>query len=237
MKMKKIAAMMALATMLTSGVTAHADVQQGANHTQILDGFAADLQNGQIPSQSSEIEINGTFNKQATNLPDPQNDGHYLYVTMPIKLDFTYDVDTDVMVSPEGKIMNQSFYAENTNQNANITPKKVKMTIENLTKNIGGTNSLDLKFVDQVNPTDKAKVQAPFKLSILDENGVSIISHNLSEIENNGVRNNPITINEDQTVKLKLEKITGQTLGNKELIQQGSEVTSHALELKFEYVD
>lgn len=236
MKMKKIIAMMALATMLTSGVTAHAFVHDGSG-IQVGEGFNADAD--QLQELQGEIEINGEFKKSVSNLPDPTEDGHYLRVTMPIKMDFSYDADLNAFISVNNaKITNESVHAENVKNGVaggTITPKKIKVYLDGLDESNTGSadgNKL-IKFVDQYDANANDKVQVPLELKITGK-GNAVTSYSFATLEN-GVTT-PIQVDENGALGLELGLKPGEEIHNKELLTKDITATKHALTLRFEYV-
>lgn len=251
MKSPRFLAALAMAAVLTTGTTAHAAFNQ-------VGGSAT---NGQTPMQEAQefnanntnlnvegdISLDGTFTKTINNFPTPTQDGHYLRITMPIKMDYTYDVDTNVMQSTDMVVTNNSVYATNTNQTpATLEYKKVKMTIVDFKKNDKGITTMapNIKFVEDAATealTDKDNVLLPFELQVKSSSG-SVDNISIEKIQvptgggsaTNGL--NPIEIAPNSALTLKLEQINGQTIGNKDLISQQTSKTSHNLKLKFEYV-
>lgn len=255
MKSPRFLAALAMAAVLSTGITAHAAFNQ-------VGGSAT---NGQTPMQEAEefdptsgatlsktleaqgdISLDGTFTKRINNFPTPTTDGHYLRVTMPIKMDYTYDVDTNVMQSTDMVVTNNSVYATNTSQKpATLDYKKVKMTIVDFKENTQGITTMapKVKFVEDAvtaATTDKDNVLLPFELQVKSSSGsVDNISIQKIQVPANGNGTNglnPIEIAPNSALTLKLEQINGQTIGNKDLISQQTSKTSHNLKLKFEYV-
>lgn len=252
MKSPRFLAALAMAAVLTTGTTAHAAFNQ-------VGGSAT---NGQIPMQEAEefdptsgatldatgdISLDGTFTKRINNFPTPTTDGHYLRITMPIKMDYTYDVDTNVMQSTDMVVTNNSVHATQTGQasTTQLDYKKVKMTIVDFKENAQGITTMtpNVKFVEDVAKealNDKNNVLLPFELQVKSPSG-SVDNFSIQKIQapttgstTNGL--NPIEIAPNSALTLKLEQINGQTIGNKDLISQQTSKTSHNLKLKFEYV-
>lgn len=259
MKSPRFLAALAMAAVLTTGATtAHADFNQvGGNAT-----------NGQTPMQEAEkfdsnttspvdklklsaegdIRVDGEFTKTINNFPTPTQDGRYLRVTMPIKMDFTYNVDTHTMVSAEGVVVNNSVHATNTGNGGSqavITNEKIKMTLVDFENNTKGTTTMaaPVKFVESVSAANSNnEVLLPFALKLESATG-AVTGYSIKNIQEkttnvgsnltNGIA--PVEIPAGGTLKLKIEKIPGQNLGNKDLITNQTSLTSHNLKLKFEY--
>lgn len=250
MKSPRFLAALAMAAVLTTGATtAHAAFTQtggnsnnGQTPMQKADEYKADLTN--LPNQKLEadgdISVDGRFTKTVNNFPKPDKDGHYLRVTMPIKMDFTYDVDTDTMTSAEGVVVNNSVHATNTSTQQKLNPKKVTMTLVDFADNTKGTSTMTsgVEFVTDVNAsTTTDKVLLPFELKVESKTG-QVQNYSIANIQKKASANNgiaPITIEPDSTLKLKIDKISGQSLGNTDLITNQTSLTSHSLKLKFEY--
>ena len=258
MKSPRILAALAMAAVLTTGVSAHA--AQGpagttAGFVQTTNGQDSelranvfkndtDLGNGKLDTQG-DIRVDGEFSKKVNSFPTPTEDGHYLRITMPIKMDFQYDVDNDILQSAEATISNRSIEAKNTAnvQQKQEIPKEVEMTILDFEEYNNGPATMNSKiaFVNNLGETaslpDK-KIELPFKLNITGAAGNQVIDHSIKSIKDHKQQQTnlaPITIGRDSAIKLKLESISNQTLGNKDLIQDGTTSTSHNLKLKFEY--
>ena len=254
MKSPRFLAALAMAAVLTTGTTAHAAFNQ-------VGGSAT---NGQTPMQEAEefnatntnlnvegdISLDGTFTKRINNFPTPTTDGHYLRITMPIKMDYTYDVDTNVMQSTDMVVTNNSVHATTQTSNPqtpNLDYKRVKMTIVDFKENAKGINTMtpNIKFVEDVvtaAASDNQNVLLPFELQVKSSSG-SVNNYSIEKIQTtanggSGATNglNPIEIAPNSALTLKLEQINGQTIGNKDLISQQTSKTSHNLKLKFEYV-
>ena len=259
MKSPRFLAALAMAAVLTTGVTAHAsvgdftEVTTGANGQQPMlkaDIHEATLNSGQTIDAEGEIRVDGKFTKTINNFPTPTENGHYLRVTMPIKMDFTYDVDSDIMTSAQGTVVNNSVEATgilNNQPNTGVlTPKKVKMSIVDFADSAMGTQNMndDVKFVTNADGST-GKVELPFQLYVTGTNGQQIRDYSIAKIKENAeavklnpLANaiNPIEIDPNTSVKIEINKIQGQKIGNKELITNQTSLTSHSLKLKFEYV-
>lgn len=239
MKMKKILSMLTLATVLSSGVVAHAaGFTQDSNGNQSGWEYKEATATDMPKALEGEIEINGKFEKTINNLPTPDKDGRYLRVTMPIKMDYTYNVDSDQMVSAESSIINESLYATNvtTNGGANATlePQAIKMQIVSLEDGTNGTMTPDVKFVSVVDSNVTDKVQLPFKLSIT-KSGSHVAEYNLSDLYQNSQVTRVIDVGASEKLQLQFKLIDGQKLGNGNLIDQPTSLTNHKLKMKFEY--
>ena len=251
MKSPRFLAALAMAAVLTTGTTAHAAFNQ-------VGGSAT---NGQTPMQETEvfdpnttlsnsltsqgdISVDGTFTKTVNNFPTPTKDGHYLRVTMPIKMDFTYDVDHDLMTAAQGTVVNNSVHADGIQPNQPnsgvLTPKKVSMSIVGFDDNLVGTQNLNDKIVfvnNAVDSTDpQRKIELPFQLNITGKNGTSVTNYTIKNIKDKHQDIKPIVIPENSAVKLELDTISGQTIANADLINNQTSLTSHNLKLKFEYM-
>lgn len=256
MKSPRFLAALAMAALLSTGATAHAAFNQvggsatnGQTPMQEAEEFdhTSNATPGKTLNATGDISLDGTFTKRINNFPTPTTDGHYLRITMPIKMDYTYDVDTNVMQSTDMVVTNNSVYATKTNQTpATLEYKKVKMTIVDFKKKDKGITTMapDIRFVEDAATealTDKDNVLLPFELQVKSSSGsVDNISIEKIQVPNSGgsATNglNPIEIAPNSALTLKLEQINGQTIGNKDLISQQTSKTSHNLKLKFEYV-
>jgi len=244
MKAPKFITAMALAAILGStALPAYADFQVESGND--VNGQASVQKTDKYDPASStsledqgDITINGTFNKNVNTFPTPEKPGHYLRVTMPIKMDFTYEVDSHTLSSPDMTITNNSVYLAQT-PGATPEDRKVDMTLVSIEENTKGTNNIETEFVDTVSgngstsPTGNKTVQLPFKLDVK-RGGTTFDSHNLADITvGNDIK--PITIDGKSSIQLKLELIKGQKAGNTEAIDKDVSLTSHNLKLKFEY--
>ena len=248
MKAPKFITAMALAAILGStALPAYADFNPDSGNS--VNGQAsvqkADVSDPSDPNKKDfiaegDISINGTFNKTINTFPDATDPGHYLRVTMPIKMDFTYDVDSHTLSSADMTVTNNSVYVAAKGDPAVAQP--VEMTLVDVEENSKGTNNIETEFVNTVTGSGSStntndKIQLPFKLDL--KRGTQIFdSYNLATIQTNGVGSNnikPITIDGNSSIQLKLELITGQTAGNTDAIDKNVSLTSHNLKLKFEY--
>ena len=249
MKSPRFLAALAMAAVLTTGTTAHAAFTEvtgsGANgQTPIQQGENIDPTMAASPlDMQGDIKVEGTFTKRINNFPTPTTQGRYLRVTMPIKMDFTYDVDTHDMKSADAVVTNNSVLAKNnTSSGLDITDEKIEMTVLNFEKNDKGTNTMaaPIKFVQDVqaalaaDPANAKKVLLPFELQMTSQTG-TLTPYSLETIVDNSITLAPIEIPARGTVKLKLDKIPGQVLGNDQLLDKHTSLTSHNLKLKFEY--
>lgn len=243
---KRIIAAMTIATVLSSSVSiSHAtsdfkidtgNAGTGQQATQSAQTTASTTGNTTPKSVSGDIEINGIFNKTITNLPTPDKDGRYLRVTMPIKMDYIYDVDTNKMtVANNALIQNNSVLATSTGTtNATLTPQPVKMTLEDIKLTSNSTANAQIKFVNRVDPAEKNYVQLPFKITV-DGPSTNVKDVNLKTIESSGTKEE-FTIQGSSNLSLTLGLITGQVIGNPDLIDKAQTQVSHDLTLKFEYI-
>ena len=254
MKSPRFLAALAMAAVLTTGATtAHASFQQvtgsGANgqtpmqQVDLHDTATAPSSPTKTLDVQGDVQVDGTFTKSINNFPKPDKDGRFLRVSMPIKMDFTYDVDTHMLTSAEGVITNNSVHVTGTGNNQVIEDQEIKMTLVDFADAKNGISTMgpDIEFVDSVNTKDKDKVQLPFELSIDSATG-NVAKYSLKRIteikDSHGQVANPINaidIAKNSSVKLKIGKINGQNIGNEELITQNTSLTSHSLTLKFEY--
>ena len=265
MKSPRFLAALAMAAVLTTGVTTTAHASGGQLPQLSAPGkFTPDSGNnvnGQTPMQKSEvadpnttgaisqhlntsgdIEVNGEFKKTINNFPTPDKEGRYLRVTMPIQMNFTYNVDNNDMKSAQGVITNSSVLAtkDTSSQTIKTEFQKVTMTIAGFEDSNNGIATMDkakTEFVDSVNKNDKTKIQLPFALKIDSPNG-HVATHSLKRIKEVNGSNNAlptIDIEGNSTLTLEIDKINGQRLGNPELITDHTTLTSHNLKLKFEY--
>ena len=254
MKAPKFISAMAIAAILSSGV-APAYANSTNNSGNLVNGQPSMqninkeelLSNGNTnkPNSDAEIEINGTFNKIINNLPTPTDPGRYLRVTMPIKMDFTYDVDNNQLISAPGTVVNNSVYVPQGGlQTSEDQPIKMSL-VDVITNGNGKTNDIETTFVDSVatngiDTTNQDKVVLPFKLNVL-KGGNVVEGHNITAIQaknntgKNGNTISPITIPASSSIQLKLDLIAGQKVGNTNLINKATSLTSHNLKLKFEY--
>ena len=245
MKMrKKIIAAMAIATVLSST----ASISHATNDFKIDTGNGGSGQQATQSAQTTsatatttpksvqgDIEIDGIFSKTITNFPTPDKDGRYLRVTMPIKMDYAYDVDTNTMTAANGLIQNNSVYATSTSTvKPKLEPQPVKMTLEDIKLTSNSTIGSNIKFVDRVDANDKTNIQLPFQLTV---NGpaTTVKNINLTTIESKKV-SDQFTIQGGSNLQLQLGLIPGQIVGNTDLITNAKTRTSHNLTLKFEYI-
>ena len=259
MKSPRFLAALAMAAVLTTGATAHAaSFQQitgsGANSQQPMQ--EVDSHDPSMPGHpmdqskstaTGDVEVNGTFTKTVNNFPAPTQQGRYLRVTMPIKMDFAYNVDNSTMTSAQGTITNKSVLATQNVSNPNKMDteyQKVKMTILGYEDSKNGVSTVDLnkiKFVDYVDQNDTTHIQLPFELRIEASKGQQVDTYTLrriQDINNGGTNNNPIPeieIDENSALQLEIDQIQGQSIGNPDLLANGATKTSHNLKLKFEY--
>lgn len=250
MKAPKFIAAMAIAAILSSGAAPSyaakftPDAGNGSNGQtpmQSVNHFDG-TNNGSVPQMDAEgdIEVSGEFTKVINNFPTPDQEGRYLRVTMPIKMDFKYDVDKDQMTSAVATITNNSVYAENANglgQPLVETPQSIDMTFVSMLENgTGNSNTIKTEFVDKTTNNADDKVKLPFKLSVTSA-GNTVNDYNLTRIKDNGNTQSipAIKIPGNGTVQLELKNIDGQVVGNKDLIKDKTSLTSHNLKLKFEY--
>lgn len=232
MKMKRIAAMMALATVLNSGVGVHAFTQNGSTGTQEEQQYDADANANNLQPAEGEIEINGTFKRTITNFPDADKDGHYLNVSMPIALDFVYDFDKG-LISGHGTIINGSVKAEGiTNKQPVITEQPINMEFVGLDVDTSNGHSDLIKFVTTVDPTNDQEVQVPIRLKTTSKSGASK-SYSLEDIENGNTQ--AVTIAGGEKMQLEYELTPGESVANEQLLTQDTTTTKHALTLRFEY--
>ena len=249
MKSPRFLAALAMAAVLTTGATtAHASFQQvtgsGANgqtpmqEVDLHDPATSPNSPNQALEAQGDIQVDGKFTKSVNNFPKPDKDGRFLRVSMPIKMDFTYDVDNHMMTSAEGVITNNSVHVTGTGSNQVIEDQEIKMTLVDFADAKNGISTMgpDIEFVDSVNTNNKDKVQLPFELNIDSATG-NVAKYSLKRItEIKGSQPlNAIDIAKNSSVKLKIGKINGQNIGNEELITQHTSLTSHSLKLKFEY--
>lgn len=239
MNMKRIVAMMALATVLSSGVTAHAAVgfnQNASTNTQEAESFLDTTQtpDGMPDQAEGKIEINGTFKKIITNFPEAEKDGRYLNVSMPIKMDFEYNADTKMLTSAQGTILNGSVHAENIqNGQGTITPQPIEMSFIGLDADATNANNDLIEFVNTVDTTNTDKVQVPLRMK-LSNKGTVVNNYTLKDINENNT--SPIAIGEGDNVQLEFELVPGQTVINEDLLTTDITTTKHSLNLRFEYI-
>lgn len=252
MKSPRFLAALAMAAVLTTGTTAHAAFNQvsgsGANgQTPVQQADEHDPNTNNTPASlnaTGDIRVDGEFTKTITNLPTPTQDGRYLRVTMPIQVNFTYDVDTNDMKSAEGKIINSSVFVSGSNTGAQkIEPQNIKMSIVDFEDKTNGVSTMrtPIEFVESVDLNlHQNAVQLPFEVKVESSTG-KVTNHSIKTIREkitNGATANslkPIEIAAGDTLKLTIGKINGQNIGNGNLIDQQTSLTSHNLKLKFEY--
>lgn len=253
MKSPRFLAALAMAAVLTTGVTttAHAAVTPGT-FTPVGGSTAT----GQLPMQEAEvietpagakphadlhtsgdIEINGTFTKTVTTFPTPTEEGRYLRVSMPIKMDFTYNIDNDTMQSAKGTILNKSVYATRNSGNITTEYQNIKMTIQDYEDNAKGISTMDLtkiEFVDNTTTNPNAnKLQLPLQLKVDSQTG-TIKTYSLKSLQKPAVKPE-IKINGNSSLTVEIDKIAGKSAGNTDILTDASTKTSHNLKLKFEY--
>ena len=251
MKSPRFLAALAMAAVLTTGVTAHAltTTAPTTSDFKIDTGNAGSGQQAtqtaikhhdtnptQVAPATGEINVNGTFNKVITNLPTPDKEGHYLRITMPISMDYVYNLDTHHMQTATALIQNQSVKVTGqVGQGQKVDPQPVEMSFVRLSKkNNTSQNSKDFKFVKSVNPAEKDVIQLPFTLQV---SGAStpVANYDLADIETAALSLQPLTIQGGSNINLTLDLVGGQKVGNPELVNQAKTLTTHGLELKFEY--
>ena len=253
MKSPRFLAALAMAAVLTTGTTAHAAFNQvgGNNVTGQVPMQEAEVFHGTNPALEAQgdISLDGTFRKRINTFPTPATDGHYLRITMPIRMDYNYDVDQNTMQSTDMVITNDSVHATQTGQSGqkpNLDYKRVRMTIVDFEKNDKGITTMapDVKFVEDAvteATKDDKNVLLPFELQVITGRGPANV-HSIKEIQEaaqasgNNNAGKTIDISAQSAITLKLEQINGQTIGNKDLIQKDVSKTSHNLKLKFEYL-
>ena len=255
MKSPRFLAALAMAAVLATGTTAHAtvtkgdfkEVSTGANGQASMlqaDVHKDVLNTGDKIEAEGDIRVDGKFTKTINNFPTPTQDGHYLRVTMPIKMDFTYDVDNDIMTAAQGTVVNNSVHATGTSpsgpNNPTLTPKKVSMSIVGFENSAVGTQNLNdkVEFVNDAVTTagPGRSVQLPFQLNITGKNGANVTNYTIKNIKDKHQDIKPIVILENSAIKLELDKIPGQSIANADLITNQTSLTSHNLKLKFEYM-
>lgn len=256
MKAPKFIAAMAIAAVLSSGVApAYADFNPdtgNANNgnatmqkTEKKDTTTPPTQTMSKPLEAQgDIKVEGEFTKTINSFPTPSQDGRYLRVTMPIKMDYTYNVDNHQMKAAQGTITNNSVHVETQSGSPGtqiVLDQPIKMHLVDVAQSgVGSTNTFDSEFVDTikgVNTNNPNKVHLPFKLSITTGSSKPI-EYNLKAIETASQNNNklqPIDIQAGSNVQLEIGLINGEKIGNEKLITQGQSVTNHSLKLKFEY--
>ena len=116
---KKVIAVMAMATLLGSGA-GQAFASDFKTNTGVPGQEASqtaekkhDLGNTEELSVTGDIDVNGIFRRRVTSFPERFENGEYLQVTMPISLNYTYNLDTNVLESAKGNVINESVYVEN----------------------------------------------------------------------------------------------------------------------------
>ena len=253
MKSPRFLAALAMAAVLTTGVstTAHASLSGGnSSNGQVplrqIDEHEPNVSGTQPQDLNAdgEIRVDGEFKKTITNFPAPTENGRYLRVSMPIQINFTYDVDTHDMKSAEGRIINSSVYVTDvqTPQQTKVEPQKIKMSIVDFEDRTNGISTMrqPIEFVETIDLKDKTKVQLPFEVKLESSTG-TITNHSIKAIRAKTANGNttntlsPITIAAGDTLKLTIDKIKGQNIGNGDIIDQDTSITSHNLKLKFEY--
>ena len=240
---KKVITAMAIATLL-GGTAAPAFAAQQATFEPAgknVEGINIQTTTHQVSSDGvdltgeGEVKINGTFNKTISAIPVPVTEGNYLRVTMPIKVDFTYDVDNDRLTSPDIKVVNESVQVTGEGEQQQRAYKSVKMTLTGLTQgSVLGTSNNKFEFVegiDKASSTDK--IQLPFEILVEGED-LDPGTYSFKKL-NDSIDVAPIIINAQDSVTLKMGQIRNQGIWNKEKITEKSTTTSHGLKMKFEY--
>ena len=254
MKSPRFLAALAMAAVLTTGVTttAHASLSGGnSSNGQVplrqIDEHEPNVSGTQPQDLNAdgEIRVDGEFKKTITNFPAPTKDGRYLRVSMPIQMNFTYDVDTNDMKSAEGRIINSSVFVSGSAPSSGpqkLEPQAIKMSIVDFEDQTNGISTMrqPIEFVETIDLKDKSKVQLPFEVKLESSTG-TITNHSIKTIRAKTANSNttntlsPITIAAGDTLKLTIDKIKGQNIGNGDIIDQDTSITSHNLKLKFEY--
>ena len=253
MKSPRFLAALAMAAVLTTGTTAHASLvggnaSNGQMPTKQIDEHDPTTSNKPADlNASGDIRVDGEFKKTITNFPTPTQDGRYLRVSMPIQMNFTYDVDTNDMKSAEGKIINSSVFVSGSAPGAGpqkLEPQAIKMSIVDFEDQTNGISTMrtPIEFVETVDlALHTGKVQLPFEVKVESSTG-KVTNHSIKtireKINSGSVTGNTldaIKIAAGDTLKLTIDKINGQNLGNGDLIDQQTSLTSHNLKLKFEY--
>lgn len=233
---KKVIAAMAMATMIGgTGVQSFA-----AGHQFTTSG--GDTINGQKPLQRAEevnddkaqlyaqgdITLQGTFIKSVDAFPEATEAGRYLRVSMPLSIDYQYDVKTDMLSSATGTIKNDSVYVETSD--GQVTKKEgqaVNMTFVNFQEPSQG-----MEYVTETTGDVKGgKVQLPFKLVVTTNEG-TVKDIPLKSIND---QHQQITIEPNNSLQLKIDKIDGKKITNKDSLGNGRTTIGNNMTLKFEY--
>lgn len=216
------------------------NASQGAQATQsaiIEGGKDAIGANNPAPTASGDIQINGSFTKTITNLPDPTEEGRYLRVTMPIQMNYSYDVDTNNFTGATGTILNQSVYATETQPNSGVfdlEPQPIQMSFVGLSDGTTTTTDAPVEFVNKIDPTDLTNIQLPLQFALSGQS-TQAKAYTFNDIQTNSV-NDIVQIQGNSSVQLGIELISGETVGNTDLIQKALSQATHDLHLQFEYV-
>lgn len=255
MKAQKLIAAMALAvTLSTTALPAYAanftpdagDGNTGKTTQSVTEKVEITNPDPTIEAEG-DITIDGVFTKQINTLPPVTEEGHYLRVTMPITMNFTYDIDSQTMTSADNATITNKSVKATTNGTANNgfdeEEKAIKMKFISVEENklkpgtIGST-----KFVSTVDESveqqNSGKVLLPFELKLDGIQNSNVNSYHLATLEDPTLVNQipEILIPAGRSVNLKLQKIVGQNVGNKDLVKVSTTTTSHNLKMQFEYI-
>ena len=192
-----------------------------------------ELNQGDKLTVQGDIEVNGNFTRKINNFPEETQDGHYLQVTMPISLNYTYNLDTDVMQSAKGTVTNESVYVQNVKDSDTIVEgKSVNMSFVKLDV----TNRNDnMEYVNDITERDD-KVQLPFQVVVTKE-GKSVREIPLASIVEQNEGKNTIEIKPNTDLQLEIKKIGSLNVQDKGDILSGETASiGHKMIMKFEYI-
>lgn len=204
--------------------------------------------NGQDPLQTSkqyqkdkanleeaigDIQVNGEFTRTINNFPTETEEGHYLQVTMPISLNYTYNLDKETLTSAKGKITNESVSLTKGDDGTKKQPAPVKMSVVELIET--GKSISDIEYVDNIDP-DSENVQVPFEL-VLTKNGKEFKNIHLASIKSQNENANSFTIEGNTDVDITIGQIANQKVTDKIKKLEGKTASmGHKVKMKFEYL-
>ena len=237
---KKVVAAIAMATLLSTGVGAGKAFAYGTPA-----GFTTNTGtavNGEGPSQKGktsstfkwllkdlegDIAVNGKFIKQVSHFPTPDKEGRYLQVTMPIELNYSYNVDNNSLYAPTTGITNESVRVKSSNGKMVVSPQPIKMTLVGLNAEASDPN---IKYVDQVNPKSK-KMQVPLELAITTKGAKQVGKYSFASLQRE--ESKTIDVGAGANLVLHIQKIRNQNVANPNIEKPVS--IKHNLKVRFEY--
>lgn len=198
-----------------------------------------DLASQDVLSAYGDIEINGYFNKAAVTLPTPEEEGHYLRVQMPIKMDFTYDVDTKAFIAANGAIINQSVKATDNNGVLTFEDKAVDAYLVGLEATSVNTTGLTPVFVSNTTTAASAtELQLPLNLEFSGVSGTTktVTMKNVEEEIDDKDYYEIGRIQPGASIGVAISQIQGSEFTNADQLPQGQSKVQYNMSMLFEYV-